>query len=187
MKRDKAFLEIGGETFLSRAVKILAVFCQNRVKIVLSQSQTHFVKKLPAEIPYILDFYENRGALGGIHAALRDCETQYAMILAVDLPLMTSEAIEKLGQTAVKSENFAAVVPRQLDGRLQPLCAVYRVNRCLSPLEIILSKNRSASARDFLETVQTKIIDAATLGGDENLLANINFPRDFTELTAREK
>ena len=126
MGADKAFLKIGEKTFLENAVEILKSNC-DQVKIVLNKSQTHFIEKLPDGISYIFDIHENRGALGGIHAAFQDCETEFAVILAVDLPFVTSEAIEKLCEIILREKDFSAIVPRQTDGRFQPLCAVYRV------------------------------------------------------------
>lgn len=181
MGRDKAFLNIGDKTFVENAIDVLKPNC-SQVKIVLNKSQTHFIEKFPSNIPYIFDIYENRGALGGIHAALKDYETEFAVILAVDLPFVTSEAIKNLIQIALKFEEFSAFVPRQFDGRLQPLCAVFRVKNCLSQLEKILSKNESSSVRDFLETIENKIIEAGNLSKNVNLFANVNYPQDFKYL-----
>jgi molybdopterin-guanine dinucleotide biosynthesis protein A len=119
MATDKAFLRFGDETFLNRAVKSLSTVCENRIVIVLNQTQTHFIEKLPREIPYIFDVFNNRGALGGIHAALQNCRTKYAVILAVDLPFVTGEAIENLAKIAIQSKDCAAFVPIQTDERMQ--------------------------------------------------------------------
>lgn len=181
MGRDKAFLNIGDKTFVENAFDALKLNC-SQVKIVVNKSQTHFIEKLPSNTPYIFDRFENRGALSGIHAALKDCETEFAVILAVDLPFVTSEAIKNLIQIALKFEEFSAFVPRQFDGRLQPLCAVFRVKDCLSQLEKILSKNESSSVRDFLETIENKIIEAGNLSKNVNLFANVNYPQDFKYL-----
>ena len=109
MKTDKAFLEIGGETFLNRAVKTLLNTCENRVKVVLNSTQNNFIERLPADVPQVFDIYENRGALGGIHAALKSCETKYTIILAVDLPFVMTEAIEKLAEiTLSRSEEHTS-------------------------------------------------------------------------------
>src|SRR5688572_11108294 len=156
MGADKAFLKIGDKTFIENAVDALKPNCE-QVKIVLNKTQTHFIEKLPESAVHIFDRFENRGALGGIHAALKDCETEFAVILAVDLPFVDESAIKKLCESAIGYDVFSAIVPRQNDGRLQPLCAVYRAKNCLSKLEEILSKNESASVRDFLEMVETKI------------------------------
>ena len=181
MGKDKALLEINGKTFLENATDALRPSCSS-IKIVLNRLQHHFIEKIPAEIPYIFDHFENRGALGGIHAALQNCETEFAIILAVDLPFVSREAIEKLCKVALNSKDFAAIVPRQNDRRLQPLCAIYRVRDCLPKIEDLLKKNESASVRDFLEKVPTKFIEASFLSNDENLFFNVNQPSDFRQM-----
>ncbi|MCY7374939.1 MAG: molybdenum cofactor guanylyltransferase [Pyrinomonadaceae bacterium] len=184
MKTDKAFLEIGGETFLERAIKTLQTVCENRVKIVLNQTQTHFIERLSNDFPHIFDFYENRGALAGIHAALKSCETKYALILAVDLPLITNEAIENLAAITLSSNKFIAVVPRQTDGRLQPLCAAYLARYCLPVLENLMGENDSASVNDFLELIAPRIVYQDKLTADEisDIFFNVNYPADYQEI-----
>lgn len=181
MGTDKAFLEISGETFIERAIKNLSEACENRVKIVLNKNQTHFIEKLPADVSYIFDNYENRGALGGIEAALKNCETKYAIILAVDLPLVTSKAIEKLAEITLASNKFIAVVPRQNDGKLQPLCAVYHATYCLPSLKKLLNENDSASVRDFLELISPRFVDQNKLTTDDSkdVFFNVNYFADF--------
>ncbi len=186
MQTDKVFLQIGGETFLTRAVKTLSSTCKNRVKIVLNKAQMSFIKRFPNQIPYIFDVYENRGALGGIHAALSDCQSGWAIILAVDLPHVTSEVIENLSRIAFKSKDFAAVVPIQTDGRPQPLCAAYCVKNCLPKLEKLLEETTSASVGDFLKIVSTGFIgqDELTMNGSKDLFFNVNYPSDFQTLVS---
>jgi len=186
MGTDKAFLEINGETFLNRAVKTLSMVCKNRVVIVLNQTQTHFIEKLPSNIPYVFDVFENRGAIGGIHAALTNCETEYAIILAVDLPLVSDEVIENLAKIMFSTNEFIALVPRQSDGKFQPLCAVYHPRYCLSPLEELMRENKSASVRDFLETIAHRYVsqEKLTTNGSENIFLNVNFQADLNRLKA---
>ncbi len=181
MGRDKAFLRIGEKTFIENAVEILKPNCEN-VKIVLNKSQIDFIPKLPDQIPHIFDVYQNRGALGGMHAALKNCETEFAAILAVDLPFVTSEAIAKLCEIALDLKEFSAIVPRQNDEKLQPLCAVYHAENCLPKLEEILLKDESVSVKEFLKTIQIKIIDEEFLGNNKKMFANINYQRDFEQI-----
>jgi molybdopterin-guanine dinucleotide biosynthesis protein A len=181
MKTDKAFLQIGGETFLTRTLKTLSSICENRIKIVINKAQDDFIRKLPADVPHIFDVFENRGALAGIHAALKNCETKYAIILAVDLPLVTNETIEKLAEITLSSNKFIATVPRQTDGRFQPLCAVYHARYCLSSLEQLMNENDSASVHDFLKTISPRFVDQnrLTTGESNNIFFNVNHPTDF--------
>lgn len=184
MQTDKAFLEIGGETFLVRAVKILQSVGENRVKIVLNRTQSDFVGRLPAGVSAVFDVYENRGALGGIHAALSNCATKYALVLAIDLPFVTTEAIASLAKFALSSGEFNAVVPRQLDGRVQPLCAVYRARNCLPALEKLMLDNERASVRDFLELVAPRYVEQRqlTAGDGGDIFFNVNYPADFQSI-----
>jgi molybdenum cofactor guanylyltransferase len=173
MGADKYALKFGGETFLKRAVNTLKPVCET-VKIVLNQTQN-----IEMNQPIVRDIYAERGAPGGIHAALKNCETKFAIILAVDSPFVTTEAIEKLAEFALASNKFIAFVPRQTDGKLQPLCAVYRANYCLPILENLIKKTDSASVNDFLELIYPKYIDANRLSANENLLFNVNSPSDL--------
>ncbi len=185
METDKAFLEIGGETFLTRAVRTLQTVCENRVSIVLNRTQMHFVARLPDDVPHIFDVYENRGALGGIHAALTNCETKYAVILAVDLPFVSGEALNNLADITLSSNKFIAVVPRQTDGRFQPLCAVYHARYCLPALENLLETTDSASVGDFLELIAPRFINQNKLTAAEStdIFFNVNHPADYDRIS----
>lgn len=184
MKTEKEFLKTGDKTFLENAVETLSEVCEKRVKVVLNQSQAHFIEKLPAGISYIFDAFENRGAPGGIHAALKNCVTKYAIILAIDLPFVTAKTIKSLADITLSSNKFIAVVPRQTDGRSQPLCAVYHARYCLPMLENLLTENDSASVRDFLELVHPRFVDQnkLTANENENIFFNVNHPADFDKI-----
>ena len=179
MKTDKAFLKIGGETFLEKAFKTLASLCKN-TKIVINKNQkAKFEEAFPA-LDFIFDIYPGRGALGGIHAALKNCETEFAIVLAVDLPLVTPATLEKLSAV---SNDFAAMIPRQNDGRLQPLCAVYRVQDCLPVLVELLVKDNSASVLDFVKLISVNVVEANLPGAGEDVFLNVNRPEDLSSLT----
>ena len=181
MGADKAFLKIGDKTFIENATRALKPNC-DQVKIVLNQSQTHFIEKLPENTNYIFDLYENRGALGGIHAALKDCETEFAVILAVDLPFVDESAIRNLCEIALNSKTSSSIVPNQNDGKLQPLCAVYRIEKCLPELEKYLVEKTSNAVKNFLNLINAKFIESNLIAGDKNILFNINQPFDYNLL-----
>jgi molybdopterin-guanine dinucleotide biosynthesis protein A len=180
MGTDKAFLKIGEKTFLENAAEVLEPGCET-VKAVLNKTQDQFIETLPANVSPIFDIYENRGALGGMHAAFKDCKTAFAVILAIDLPFVTSEAIAKLCEIADASGKYLACVPRQTNDRPQPLCAVYRAGYCLPALEKLLDETGSASVKDFLDIIFPRYISADQLSADENFLQNVNRPEDFQQ------
>lgn len=182
MGEDKAFLKIREKTFLENAAGILKPVC-HQTKVVINQSQANFFSSLAKNVSVVFDCFENRGALGGVQAALKDCSTEFAIILAIDLPLVTSRAIETLREIITQKKGCAAVVPVQPDGRLQPLCAVYRVKDCLPMSEEILAKTEKASMRDFLETINYQKISAEMF--DESSFENINFPADYQKIKGK--
>lgn len=179
MKTDKAFLKFKDETFVERAFKTLAPLSKNTKIVINKEQRTKFEEAFP-QLDFVLDLYTSRGALGGIHAALKNCETEFALVLAVDLPFVTTQTFERI---AAISSNFDATVPRQNDGRLQPLCAAYRVASCLPQLEALLEENNSASVRDFLNLVSLKTVEADSLSDNADVFFNVNDSRDFASLT----
>lgn len=180
MGEDKFLLQFNGRSFLENAVEALNEVCENRVKLVLNQTQT-----IETDLPVVRDIYKNRGALGAIHAALKNCETKFAVVLAVDLPFVSNGIINKLAEITLSSNKFLANVPRQTDGRIQPLCAVYRAKYCLPTLEKLMNENETASPRDFLEFVNTRYINQNILSNDaeKDIFFNINHPEDFQNLS----
>jgi len=187
MGTDKAFLKFGGEAFIQRAVNALSSTCNERVKIVINEAQrAKFEKSFPS-FEYVFDIFPERGALGGIHAALENSESAWAMILACDLPFVTKDLLEALAEIALNSpENTAAVVPEQSDGKIQPLCAVYKIKSCLPKIEKLLEKENSVSMRDFLALVPTHFVETVKLPADdkEKIFFNVNQPSDFQKLKA---
>lgn len=186
MKTDKAFLKLRGETFLERGVRALSSACGGRVKIVINENQkAKFAKSFPP-VDFVFDIFPERGALGGIHSALKNSESDWAIILACDLPFVTKDTIETLAHIALNSpENTAAVVPKQPGGVIQPLCGVYRVEACLPAIEKILNNEDSPSVRDFLKTIPARLVEAAALasgGESEFLFFNVNRPADFESI-----
>ena len=174
MGHDKAFLDINGKTFIENAVDILSPVCEDRIKIVLNPNRTNIVEKLPNTLPFIFDFHEKNGPLAGIHAALTDCRTNLAVVLACDMPFVTSETIKKLAKAAFFSK-CNAIVPEQKDGRLQPLCAVYRKRNLAPCLKTLIADKPNVSVMDFLKELKIHRFNFE----NDRLFFNVNTPEDL--------
>ena len=116
MGADKAFLLLEGRTLLQRALALANSVAED-VRIVGARD------KFAAFAPVIEDEYEERGPLGGIHAALSASSSTRSLILAVDLPFLEERFLHYLVAEA-RAGNATVTVPRA-GGGLQPLCAVY--------------------------------------------------------------
>jgi ABC-type transporter Mla maintaining outer membrane lipid asymmetry ATPase subunit MlaF/molybdopterin-guanine dinucleotide biosynthesis protein A len=117
MGADKAFVQLQGRPLLVRALELARTVTAD-VWIVGS------AEKFASFGPAVEDIFRDSGPLGGIHAALRNSSSDLNLILAVDLPFVSSEFLQYLVARARESTAFVTVV--NAAGGLQPLCAVYR-------------------------------------------------------------
>src|SRR5262245_15621524 len=100
MKTDKAWLEVGGVPMVERAL-VAARPVAGSLGIIVNAAnpQIERYEKLAESggAKLIFDLHENLGPLGGIHTALAHCEEgESALIMACDLPFITSEFLSFL-------------------------------------------------------------------------------------------
>ncbi len=183
MGEDKAWLILDGRALIEH-VLAAAQPVADRLAIVINAASPHAerYRQLAARWNALLlhDLRENCGPLGGIHTALVNCEaSEAALILACDLPFLTSEFLAWLRH---KHESGTANVTVPLDpsGRLQPLVAVYSQS-CLPVIEEMLAADQLKVDRLY-ERVTTHIIkpgEADCPAINERLFSNLNSPEDY--------
>lgn len=175
MGTDKSLLNINGQTFVERVAEEVSAVAQ-AVRVVGGAS--------PSDLAAVPDVYPKWGALGGVHAALSACSAEWALVVACDFPLVTSELFKRLADLR---EGFDAVAPIQSDDVPQPLCALYRVAQCLPRTEsLIKSGERRPIA--LLQSVQTRWVrfdEIASLEGACHFFDNINTPEDYAHLVKK--
>lgn len=141
MGRDKAWIDFGGRTLLARQID--SVRSLGPVEVFVSgRSDTDYAS---CGCPVLLDPMADAGPLAGILAALLHSSVSHVLVLAVDLPLMTTEF---LGELLEFSSPTAGVVPRSRH-LVEPLAAVYP-----SQASVIIQqmfRNNLRAARAFAE------------------------------------
>jgi molybdopterin-guanine dinucleotide biosynthesis protein A len=173
MGSDKSQLKFAGQTSVELIANALRGLASD-VRLVGGNSA------VSQELQTVPDVHERWGALGGIHAALTASRTEWALIVACDLPLVTKDLFSKLTSVA-EVDSFDAVVPVQNDGRVQPLCGVYRRARCLAESELLISAGEHMP-RSLLNRVRTRRVAFAELShleGAEYFFFNVNTPIDY--------
>ena len=181
MGQDKAFLKLGGNTLLERALE-LAGSVAAHVRIVAPQERFLTVART------IEDTYPDCGPLGGIHAALSRTTTELNLVLAVDLPFVEPDFLSYL--VAQASQTAALVTVPQADGGWQPLCAVYR--RDFGAIaERALQRNHN-KIDSLFTPAETRAINEAEMqrrGYSLHMFRNLNIPADFqnAEKSFRER
>ncbi len=180
--RDKAGVKFGNEPLIERTAKTVrnAISPTQITCVAANGGQIGF-----AGLPIVFDLHEGFGPIGGLHAALAYARTDWILVVACDLPLISSELIAMLAGMIL--DDIDACVPVQPDGRVQPLCAFYQVGPCLKILEDFLIKGRrSLSVNAFLDQVKTRTVsfDAIQdLPGSENFFLNMNTVDDHKQAT----
>ena len=176
MGQDKAELIIEGRTFLEHIAGELEGF--EELILSLDSMEKYPVMKCTA----VTDIYSDCGPMGGIHAALSVCDSDALFVVSCDLPLFKAELGDYL--CTQLDEEIDAVVPVTSDGRIHPLCAVYR-KRTASVFEKYL-KAGSYKILDAYKDVRVKFIPIDRTPCNEKWLQNINTPQEYDALCCRK-
>ncbi len=171
MGRDKAWLEWGGQTLISRgittvrALGITEIFVSGRAGVDYSSER----------LPVLLDQEPGGGPLGGIAAALAVVTSPLLLVLPVDLPKMSPEFLRRLAGKC--GEDFGAVPT--LNGGLEPLVAVYPQRSEVIVRDCLAHNIRSARA--FAEAcLRADLVRRVEVSeGDAGCFENWNSPSDL--------
>ena len=110
----------------------------------------------------------------------------WAIVVACDLPFVTSELFLTLASARLDHEAVVAIQP---DGRPQPLAAFYRINPCRRRATELIEAGRRRPL-DLLEAVKTRWIsfdELRNLEQAERFFVNINTPSDYYEATRTDQ
>ena len=170
MGTDKAFVMLSGRTLLERALDLARSVCAD-IKIVGDPG------KYGAFAPVVEDIYPGCGPLAGIHAALRSSQSDSNLIVAVDLPFLSTRFLEFL---IARSRTGSMVTVVRTNRGWQPLCAVYRRQFAVSA-ERDLRSGQYRIDRLF-DPATTDVVEESELskeGFTPDLFHNLNSPEDL--------
>jgi molybdopterin-guanine dinucleotide biosynthesis protein A len=171
MGKDKSQLRLGDRTSVEIIASELRPVARS-VKTVGAQA------KVEGNLMNIADSRSNWGPLAGIHAALGHAGSADCLIVACDFPFVNGRLFQRLLECANESD---AVVPFQSDGRVQPLCAVYRRSSCLAAAEKAMNVGEH-SPRALLDLINVRYVafsEISDLEGSEYFFFNMNTPANY--------
>ena len=178
MGTDKSQLRLEQQTFTQRIAETLLQLTDS-VFIVGRDSDESSLRS-------VADVYPKWGALGGIHAALAACSREWAIVVACDLPFVTSEIFSYLAEQRMDHD---AVVPIQEDGRPQPVAALYRVDPCLRQATDLIEAGRRRPL-DLLNAVKTRWVafdEMRNFARAQSFFVNINTPEDYDAIRGHSR
>jgi molybdopterin-guanine dinucleotide biosynthesis protein A len=182
MGRDKALLEIDGETFLARAVR-MATTCCDQVAIACPEIE-RYRADLPPSVQWIPEFHPDPehppGPLSALATTLPHLCGDWILVLACDLPQLSPETLcQWRNELTDLDPSVLAAVPKMAQG-WEPLAAFYRPN-CLAPLQAWLAGDRH-DFQGWLDQLGPEVHILTV--PSEALLFNCNTPADLEQLSS---
>ena len=175
MGRPKASLQLDGESMLERQFRLLRSVA--RRVMVVGGGPADYLDRL--DVPVVPDAVAAKGPLGGIYTALLETRTEFSTVLGCDLPFVTRNLLTCLMLRA-RAEGSDATVPRSPDGRLQPLCAVYRRTALYAVrTRLALGLNKPSGFFSMVRFTAIPWRDLADAGVRPNEFENMNTPEDY--------
>lgn len=173
--RDKSALLVEGRTILARQLEALAPVAESIVIVGPTRVPEPFraTRALP-------DLFPGRGPVGGLFTALSQAPTTHVVVLACDMPFVTTALLRALVEACAGHD---AAVPF-VQGRWHPLCACYHA-RCAALAARHVADDR-LRMMDLLAGLDVARLDdeaLAPLGDPRRLLANVNTFDDYRLLT----
>jgi molybdopterin-guanine dinucleotide biosynthesis protein A len=171
MGRDKAALVIDGVPLWQRQLATLRALPSAELLI----SGPHEGPWSGAEVSVVPDDHTGLGPLGGLATILPRMQCERALVLAVDLPAMTSDF---LGALLAMSPADGGIVP-VLDDRCEPLAAIYP--RAMVPIIAaqLAAGDRSLQARVRAGVAAGLLTLRRVAGHERPLFQNVNAPADL--------
>jgi molybdopterin-guanine dinucleotide biosynthesis protein A len=125
----------------------------------------------------IPDNFPGQGPLAGIEAALLATDKDANLIIACDMPAIGENLLEELFEAPFEPR-ADCVVPQHADGRLEPLCAVYRKSCHIAVKSMLESGIRGVTeAIRLFESHSVAVRYLRVSGATE--FANLNTPEDW--------
>jgi len=159
MGKDKALLQLGGETLLDRAYALLLDAGADQVLI---SRNDH----LPG---HTLDRFPNKGPLAGIHAAICESGNRPMLFVPVDLPLLNTNTLKRLVWEGIGYQTSVCY-----EGQSLPLL-LYRPDDILQALESTLTAGKHLAVGRFFSQFPIRAIKLR----HEDELLNTNTPDEW--------
>jgi molybdopterin-guanine dinucleotide biosynthesis protein len=171
MGKNKAFLEYGNKRFVERLKGEL----EGAFNVFISAARGGEYDYLG--IPVLIDEHEGIGPIEGICQVLKNIESDYVFICAVDMPFIKKELVEYMA--GFISKDYDCYVIRD-DERIQPLCAIY--SKKILPVVEEQIENGKYRLIDILNNTRTKYIELKYTCFDKNIVRNVNTPQEYNKL-----
>ncbi len=175
MGRDKAFVDLDGKTLIQHVIDRSADLGQ--AETILITNKTDAYRHLG--LPMYPDALPDKGSLGGIYTALLQAQSPAVLVLACDMPFISTELLRHM--VAQINQTIDIVVPR-VNGYPQGMHAIY-MKTCIEPIAQQLAADRLKIIR-FYDQMRVRYLDEpdyAECDPDGRSFANLNTPDELEQ------
>ena len=177
--KHKGDLRYEDQTFLERIIGEFAS-CAERIWISYG---TEMRRDYPGCVS-ICDEYPGCGPMGGIHAGLKRCRSDYMMVAACDMPFVKMELYHLLENELEKAQQeseavYVGAVP-VADGRVHPLAAVYKKELAGCLKEQI--ERKEYRIRSIFDRQNILYVDVSRRADIKRMLSNVNTAAEYEEI-----
>ena len=175
MGTDKAFIEIGSVPLWRRQLQVLEELRPHEL-LIAGPPHEQWQEMNCIIIP---DAEPDAGPLAGMVGALQRCATPLLLVIAIDLPNMTSRYLRELVNSCAADRG---IVPSHGE-RSEPLAAIYPkrslplAERCLASGELSVRRFAARCAAGGF------VVQKEITSDERSLFLNMNTPEDLATLT----
>lgn len=182
MGEDKALLEYEGKYFIEKITEELSFFDE---KIIARGNNSALTEITDSGWKVIPDIYPDHGPMGGLHAALKECESNAMFVVTCDMPLITGELIKEICEVferqcklAEIKEQYDALISVTHDGKYHPLCGIYQKG-----LHQLMGEHLEQDNNRMMSILKNCHVKYLKLDEDASRqLANVNTRKEYMEL-----
>jgi len=171
MGRDKATQIFRGRPLWQRQLETLQCVKANEIFVSAKRDPAW----RPDRVDFVADANPSRGPLSGIAAVLSHSASDHLLVLAIDMPFMTGEYLDRLIRQIRPGRG---VVP-MIEDRAEPLAAIYP-RACGSEMQAMLGGldfSLQSVIRNLVATDQLLLVPVSP--SETALFRNLNEPSDL--------
>jgi len=183
-ERDKALADLAGVPMVRRvadriapAVDALVLNCRADQREGLADALAGY----DHPVSFAVDPEPDRGPMAGIRTGLRAAGSEYAAVVACDMPFVDPALIAHLFERAAGRDG---AVPRR-DGYFEPTHAVYRADAMAAACERALERGDRRIVAPFEELDIAAVDEDELADFDAGSFENVNTPEAFADAAER--
>lgn len=177
--RNKALLEIGGQSIIERILAALEPLTYQRVLLANDEALREVASARGLDL--VFDPEPHAGVLPALAAGLAAASGEVCLAVACDMPFVSPAIFAHLVET-LDAADADVVIPR-MDDFLEPMHAVYRRTPTLAAIQAALARGERRMI-SYFEAVRVREVPDSewrVLDPDGRAFFNVNTPEDLAE------